>query len=93
MFEGVDSYVAGRLTHLFVRNLTYKVIYDIFKPVKPSNDLSNREKAVISGIAGAVAALASNPFDLLNTRIIADGAIYKPNRRNYASFAEGWATL
>ncbi len=93
VYEGVDSFVAGRLVHLFVRNLVYKALYDSTKPVKASNDLTHREKGVIAGIAGGLAAIASNPFDLINTRIQGDGAVYKPNRRNYINSADAWAQL
>jgi len=61
--------------------------------VKASNDLSHREKAVIAGIAGATGAIVSNPFELINTRIIADGAIYKPHRRNYESFSDAYQKI
>lgn len=69
VYEGLDSFVAARLVHLFVRNFVYKVLYDATKPAKPSNDLTHREKGVIAGIAGGLAAIASNPLDLINTRI------------------------
>jgi hypothetical protein len=45
------------------------------KPLKPSNDLTSREKAVISGGAGALAAFLSNPFELIMVRQIADGGL------------------
>lgn len=93
LYEGVDSYVAARLVHLFVRNLTYKIIYDQVKPAKPTNDLTTREKAVLAGFAGGLAAIVSNPLELINTRIQGDGAVYLPNRRNYANSAEAWGAL
>lgn len=68
LYFGLDSFVAARAVHLLVRNLLYKIIYDYRKPVKASNDLSNREKGVIGGIAGGIAALVSNPLDLINIR-------------------------
>lgn len=86
LFEGVNAYLAARLSYLLVRNTIYKVLYDKFKPLKPSNDLTYKEKAVIAGIAGGIGALASNPFELIATRIIADGAIYQPHRRNLPGF-------
>lgn len=76
LFLGLDSYLAARLSYLMVRNVLYKSIYDVFKPPKVNNDLTHREKAVISGIAGGIGALVSNPFEVINTRTIADGAIY-----------------
>lgn len=43
-------------------------MYDSVKPVKPTNDLSNKEKGVVSGVAGGVAALLTTPFELVMTR-------------------------
>ena len=86
LFEGANAYLAARLSYLLVRNTIYKVLYDKFKPFKPSNDLNWKEKAVIAGIAGGIGALASNPFELIATRMIADGAIYQPHRRNLPGF-------
>jgi solute carrier family 25 oxoglutarate transporter 11 len=34
------------------------------KPVKPFNDLTLREKAVLSGSVGAFAAFITSPFEL-----------------------------
>jgi len=36
--------------------------------VKPTNDLNYREKAMIAGAAGYIAAFISNPFELIMTR-------------------------
>ena len=85
--------VYGRAVYLGVRNTVYKVIYDHFKPVKKHNDLTNREKAVISGFAGSLAAIASNPFELIYTRIIADGAFKKEIRRNYKSVGHAYSKI
>lgn len=60
--------MSGRLAHLFVRNFIYKTIYDQTKPFKPSNDLTNREKAAIASFSGALAAIVSNPFELIYVR-------------------------
>jgi hypothetical protein len=38
------------------------------KPVKPTNDLTYREKGAIAAFAGAVAAVISNPFEVINIR-------------------------
>lgn len=51
-----------------VRNFIYKVIYDKTKPRKLHNDLTIKEKSFIAGIAGTVAAIASNPFELVMVR-------------------------
>lgn len=88
-YYGIDSYLASRVSYLLIRNTIYKTVYDIFKPVKASNDLTTREKATIAAIAGGAAALATNPLELVNTRMIADGGILKANRRNYANLSDG----
>jgi len=53
---------------LFLRNFLYKIVYDKVKPVKATNDLTNREKALLSGVVGAAAAYATSPFELIMTR-------------------------
>jgi hypothetical protein len=60
------------MSYLFIRNSTYKIIYDKFKPKKPHNDLSHREKGLIAGFSGALAAFITTPAELVNTRMIAD---------------------
>lgn len=62
----------SRLSFLLVRNTSYKFIYDRFKPPKPTNDLTHRQKSVISAISGALGALASNAFECAAVRKIAD---------------------
>lgn len=68
-FTGFDAHLISRSCHLFVRNILYKVVYDFFKPSKPTNDLTTREKAAIAGFSGAVAAYVTNPFEVIATRI------------------------
>lgn len=75
--------MAARLSYIVVRNIIYKTLYDANKPVKATNDLTTREKGVIAAVAGGTAALVTNPLELINTRVIADGGILKQNRRNY----------
>lgn len=41
-YEGFEAAFVGRLAYLLIRNSLYKIIYDSTKPVKPSNDLTNR---------------------------------------------------
>ncbi len=41
-YEGFQSAFVGRMTYLLVRNSLYKIVYDIYKPTKPFNDLTNR---------------------------------------------------
>ena len=74
-FSGVDSALLARVSHLFVRNYIYRIIYDKYKPVKAHNDLTIREKSVIAGFAGAVAAVISNPFELAMVRQISQGTL------------------
>jgi len=61
------------------------LIYNQYKPVKPYNDLSYREKAIIAAIAGAAGAVASHPFTVVSIRQILDGQIKAEWRRNYSS--------
>jgi hypothetical protein len=61
------------------------VIYDQYKPVKPYNDLSYREKALIAAVAGAAGAVVSHPFTVVSIRQILDSQINKEWRRNYSS--------
>jgi len=51
-----------------VRNLIYKVLYDHNKPKKAHNDLTIREKSILAGCAGGVAAVVSNPFEVAMVR-------------------------
>jgi len=92
-YQGFDSHFVGRLGYLFLRNGIYKVLYDINKPFKPTNDLTTREKALIASIAGGIAAFVTTPFDLINIRTIADGQIPKEHRWNYSSLADGWSKI
>lgn len=74
-FIGLDAALISRFQYLFTRNLIYKYFYDKYKPVKPTNDLNWKEKAVIAGSAGYIAAFISNPFDLISTRKIYDTSL------------------
>ncbi|CAD8074321.1 unnamed protein product [Paramecium primaurelia] len=84
-YYGFDAALYSRLGYLFIRNFLYKAIYDQVKPVKPFNDLTLREKAVLSGSVGAFAAFVTSPFELAQVRMIADGGLPQPLRRNYKS--------
>jgi hypothetical protein len=53
--------------------------------VKPYNDLSSREKALIGAVAGAVGAAVSHPFTVVSIRQILDTQIKQDWRRNYSS--------
>jgi len=68
IYNGIETAIIGRTVNLIARNLTYKLIYDQVKPVKPTNDLTNREKTVLAAVAGFVGTLVSNPFDVILTR-------------------------
>lgn len=79
--------------YIFIRNLLYKSLYDANKPFKPTNDLTTREKGVIAAIAGGTAAFVTTPFELINTRIVADGGIYREHRRNYKGLGDAWGRI
>lgn len=48
-----------------------------------------REKAVIGSIAGSIAAIISNPFEVVMIRQIYDGSLSSNLRRNYGSAFSG----
>lgn len=85
LYGGFDAHLWGRLSYLFVRNTIYTAIYNQFKPAKPYNDLSYREKAWIAGIAGIAGAVVSHPFTVVSIRQILDPQIQSEWRRNYSS--------
>jgi len=64
LLTGLNEALLSRLTFLTVRNTFYKIVYDIKKPKKLTNDLTHNEKAVLSGIAGSLGALVSNYFEI-----------------------------
>lgn len=82
-YGGFESHLAGRMGYLAIRNTLYKVLYDMNKPEKAFNDLTNKEKMVISGFSGGVAAWLMSPFATLNIRTILDSQIKPEWRRNY----------
>lgn len=78
----------SRLGYLAIRNSLYKIIYDQVKPAKKSNDLTIREKMVLSGFVGGVAAYVTSPFTLISIRQILDTQTKQEWRRNYVSTSE-----
>lgn len=89
-YHGFESHLVGRLSYLFIRNLTYKMIYDRSKPVKAHNDLSHREKGVIAGFSGGLAAFLTTPAELVNNRMVSDGGKMKEWRFNYTGLIDGF---
>lgn len=87
LYEGFDAHLYGRLSYLFVRNTIYTIIYNQVKPIKPYNDLSYREKAVIAGIAGIAGAIVSHPFTVVSIRQALDTQIKPEWRRGYSQSA------
>jgi solute carrier family 25 oxoglutarate transporter 11 len=67
-YYGFESALYSRLGYLFVRNSLHKIVYDAVKPKKPFNDLTTREKGVMTGFIGAIAAFATSPFEMVMTR-------------------------
>jgi solute carrier family 25 oxoglutarate transporter 11 len=92
-YHGFTAHIISRLGQITIRNLIYKTLYDTFKPPKAHNDLTTREKSVIAGLAGGIAALILNPFEVVATRMIADGGILKEYRRNYTSAMDGYGKV
>lgn len=58
--------------------------------MKPTNDLTTREKAVIASIAGGIAAFVTSPFELVNVRQIVDLNLPKEFRRNYQGIGDAF---
>lgn len=92
-YQGFEANLIARLGYLAIRNTLYKAIYDTFKPVKPTNDLTSREKAVIGGIAGGIAAYVTTPLTLISIRQIIDTQIQQEWRRGYSSVSSGLNAL
>lgn len=92
-YSGFESHLIGRLGYLAIRNTIYKVLYDMNRPEKPTNDLTNNEKIIISSFAGGVAAWAMTPFAVINIRTILDSQIKPEWRRNYGGANSGLAAL
>jgi solute carrier family 25 oxoglutarate transporter 11 len=67
-YHGFEAALSGRMIYLFLRNFLHKIVYDQIKPVKASNDLTTREKAVLAAAVGGLAAYATSPFELIMTR-------------------------
>ena len=84
LYEGFDAHLYGRLAYLAVRNTLYAALYNTFKPAKPYNDLSYREKSLIGAVAGAVGAVVSHPFTVVSIRQILDTQTKLEWRRNYS---------
>lgn len=83
LYHGFQAHLFGRLGYLAIRNTLYKIVYDQIKPIKPSNDLTIREKMILSGTVGGIAAFLTSPFELVSVRQSLDTQIPKAWRRNY----------
>jgi len=93
IYHGIDSALIGRSAYLLIRNGIYKLVYDRFKPAKPRNDLTIKEKGVIAGIAGGIAAFVTNPIDVVLTRQQVDHQLPPELRRNYSTFFDGYKVV
>lgn len=82
-YTGFKAHLSSRLGYLLVRNSLYKAIYDEVKPNKPRNDLTYKEKMLLSGFVGGVAAFVTSPLELVSIRQICDTQTQKIWRRNY----------
>lgn len=60
--------LSARMGYLLIRNSLYKIIYDRFKPIKLTNDLTHREKGVIAAFSGAVATGITHPLETVMVR-------------------------
>lgn len=89
LFEGLDAHLLSRVSYLFIRNTIYNDIYNRFKPHKPTNDLSYREKALIASFAGGIAAVVTNPLTVISVRQIIDTQLKDAWQRKYTSIFFG----
>jgi len=92
-YQGFEANLFSRLGYLAIRNTLYKLIYDMTKPEKQTNDLTSKEKALIGGIAGGFAAFVTTPLTLISIRQILDTQIKTEWRRNYSGIGDGIAKL
>ena len=93
VYTGFQAALAARMSFLFARNLVYKVIYDSKKPKKATNDLTYKEKIAISGFAGAVGAIVSNPFEIIKIRQISDLGRPANFQHGYSNLGEAFTSL
>ena len=92
-YQGFEANLISRLSYLAIRNTLYKLGYNGLKPIKPSNDLSFREKAVLSGTVGGIAAYLTTPFTIISIRQILDTQIKPEWRRNYTGVSSALQQL
>lgn len=92
-YQGFQANLVSRLGYLAIRNTFYKVMYDATKPNKPSNDLTWKEKAILGGAAGGIAAYLTTPFTLISIRQILDTQIKPEWRRNYSGVSSAMQQL
>ena len=71
-FNSFKEALAARMIYLAVRNTCYKLMYDKFKPVKLTNDLTYREKGVIASISGGIGTFFSHSYETMSVRKIGD---------------------
>lgn len=93
LYTGFEAHFFGRMSYLLVRNSLYKAVYDQIKPIKPSNDLTIKEKMWLAGAVGGLAALVTSPFELISIRQSLDTQIPKAWRRNYTDVNSAFELL
>ena len=71
-FKRFNEALIARLSYLTIRNTLYKMIYDIKKPAKLTNDLNYREKGAIGAVAGGIATFFVHPLETVSVRKIGD---------------------
>jgi solute carrier family 25 oxoglutarate transporter 11 len=93
LWTGFGAGFISRIGGLFVRNLVYKMIYDQWKPRKPTNDLTYDEKKLLAGFAGACGAIFANPFEIAMVRQISDLGRPEQFKRNYADVGAAYEKI
>jgi hypothetical protein len=74
-YGGFLAHFSGRMLYLSIRNTIYYLLYENQKPAKLTNDITIKDKMIISGIAGGIAGLIISPLELISVRQILDTQI------------------
>ena len=88
LYKGLDSAIVRQLFYGTTRLGLFYSFLDHFKKSNPEPTLL--QKSISSFAAGGIAALVSNPADLILIRMQADGTLPPEQRRNYGNVFDGF---